>query len=448
MLKKFSAPFLTLSDQLFGSAKELDRLTRRDYAILGGVTSLIFFLFFLRRQDALTNPQFWAEDALIYFRDNLNLGLGAFGKLYSGSPYTLQRLVALLATPFGVVNAPLIYNLVALVLGSLGLAFFSLPYFRHIIRNDYLRIFFCLVCALLPEMWEIVGVITNVHWLLAIWLVFVGLLPLPRTKWGFGLLLAVLVIVTFSCPQAILLLPIWFIRLGRGFLRRQTGELILSGVMLVSLILSVVFVLVDKSGASYDPTTGEKASFNPMAALNLAVGRVITQAMRGGSGLASVLQRHEFVLTTLIFLFLVGVLIWMTLGKNLPFVLYGFYLIFGSLLLLLVGRPDWNSSGARLPGIPILEGSRYFVLGLAMVYFIFLVSLDKLPEDHLIKTGLMIVSTVLILGVLVGVFTIQPFKDFEWRPQATKLQTMLDEGKPFSTTIPINPNWAMLIERK
>lgn len=448
------AKFLSFTDRLFATPKDAPKPNRRDYAVFGGLTVFIFITLVLRRSDGLTNPQFWAEDGAVYFRDNLQLGFfGAIGHLYAGSPYLLQRLVALLASPFGVVNAPLIYNLAAYTIAALGLAFFSLPHFRHIVRNDYLRIFFGILCALLPESWEMVGILTNVHWYLAIWLALVSLMQLPRSVWGISLLAVCLVLTLFSCPQAIILAPVWGLRLGRGVLRRNVPEIVLASLMLAVTLICAILVVSGGSelvgnGSTLETAKPDKGSFNPLAIFNLTLGRIVTQAMRGGAGLAASIIRQEFIFATLLFLFVVGLLTWMALYKNLPLVLFGLYIMLASMFILLAGRPEWNLLGGKLPGIPLLAGSRYFVLGIAMVYFIIIVSLDRLPEDKLIKTGLTVFGVLFMLWAVGGTFLISPLSEQNWRPQATELQQLLDQNKPFVKTIPINPGWQITIEKK
>ena len=69
-----------------------------------------------RRQDAFTNAQFWAEDGSKWFVDAYRDGpLGALGLSFMGYFQTVSRLGPVAAAPFGVVYAPLIYNIVGLV---------------------------------------------------------------------------------------------------------------------------------------------------------------------------------------------------------------------------------------------------------------------------------------------------------------------------------------------
>ena len=69
-----------------------------------------------RRQDAFTNAQFWAEDGSKWFVDAYRNGpLGALDLSFMGYFQTVSRLGPVAAAPFGVVYAPLIYNIVGLI---------------------------------------------------------------------------------------------------------------------------------------------------------------------------------------------------------------------------------------------------------------------------------------------------------------------------------------------
>jgi hypothetical protein len=163
-----------------GSAEDGPPIRR---AVLGylGVAAAIALLFVLRRTDAITNPQFWAEDGTVFFFENLRLGCwDALHTYFRGFPYVAQTLIACGATSIPLERVPLAYILSAHALAAASLATFSLPSFRHVIRNDALRIIFALAVAATPQARELVGSITNTGWFLGIWLMLLTIMRLPR----------------------------------------------------------------------------------------------------------------------------------------------------------------------------------------------------------------------------------------------------------------------------
>src|SRR5580692_2207009 len=94
-------------------------------------SAIIFLLLFLRRPDALANPQFFAEDGMIFFHDQLLFGIRqALWIPHAGYVLAVQRLTALLGSYFCPVLAPAVYNITALTLSACCCAFFVLPVFR------------------------------------------------------------------------------------------------------------------------------------------------------------------------------------------------------------------------------------------------------------------------------------------------------------------------------
>ena len=67
-----------------------------------------------RRPDALSDPQFFAEDGAVWFPDAYNFGFRCLVLTHGGYLHTLTRLVALLSVLFPFTAAPLVMNLCAL----------------------------------------------------------------------------------------------------------------------------------------------------------------------------------------------------------------------------------------------------------------------------------------------------------------------------------------------
>jgi len=78
---------LALADRLFGGTEPIPGPSRRWLLRYLGVTALLAAIIVVRRPDAVTNPQFWAEDGYVFFYENLTLGFPhALAKLYFWLP--------------------------------------------------------------------------------------------------------------------------------------------------------------------------------------------------------------------------------------------------------------------------------------------------------------------------------------------------------------------------
>ena len=131
--------------------------------------SPVFWLAFLisalavafKSPDALTLPQFWAEDAREFFGDQHGRLLPLLFKPYGTYFHLVPRLVAWLASPFPAVWAPTLYCSFAWLGSALGLV--SLRQLR-LAGVPYALLLAGLILA--PTNGEIYGTITNAQWLM------------------------------------------------------------------------------------------------------------------------------------------------------------------------------------------------------------------------------------------------------------------------------------------
>lgn len=76
----------------------------------------LLILLFSRNFTGFMNPMFHAEDGLIYFQQNITLGLHAIFTPYGGTLMILHRLISLLASQFSFEWQPALYHYIALLL--------------------------------------------------------------------------------------------------------------------------------------------------------------------------------------------------------------------------------------------------------------------------------------------------------------------------------------------
>jgi hypothetical protein len=406
-----------------------------------------------RRFDAISNPQFWGEDGTIFFRENLIYGFWySLGNFYRGSPYLLQRLVAAAATPFGIANAPLVYNLTAITVVSAASAFFSLPHFRHIVRSDYLRILFCIAVVSLPDSQELVGTLTNVHWYLAIWALLVSIMKLPVSWWGNALLLGAYAICVASAPIVLITAPIWLVRLVSAAAARRFLEAVVS---LAALALMATTLVITK-GVGVEPGAAVELRGFLDAFVNFVAVRIVAQALIGTERAVEIAAANSWLLylmAGLAIAFAVGLSV---LGrfKNLLVLLICCYAVLSSIFIMMLGRSDMIAFG-RSPTASLtafwtvaethaLTGGRYFVLGIAMVYLVFISAVDRLPAGTV-----KIVATTALLCQLVNVllqsFVLIPFVDHQWQQYAGQLSSTRVQRGEEVLVIPLNPRPSYIV---
>jgi len=208
---------------------------------------LLFYVFCLvviiaRRPDAITFPQFFAEDGYIWYADAYNLGF--FKSLFIPGAGYLQiypRLVAGVSLFFSMRTAPLIFNLAAVVVQFLPV--FMLVSSRFKKYSTKARLFVVFSYLLLSNTAETYINLTNSQWYLAIvaYMVLVAE-KTPKLRWKI-FDYTVLVISGVSAPYAIILTPmlLFFKKFLKINIDRKKVWLVSATavIQIISLILSV-----------------------------------------------------------------------------------------------------------------------------------------------------------------------------------------------------------------
>ena len=138
-------------------------------AALQLLTFIVAFLVIVsRRPDALLHAQFYGEDGAIWFADAYNWG--AWKVLFwtcNGYIQVLPRIVAALAVAVPVSDVPLVLNVVAIAIQVLPT---NILISRRSTQWGPLRFRIALAVAYLamPNTHEMMGIITNSQWILAL----------------------------------------------------------------------------------------------------------------------------------------------------------------------------------------------------------------------------------------------------------------------------------------
>lgn len=181
--------------------------------LLIGVIVFVIALF-LRRQDAFLNPQFWAEDGTVFFKQCYEHGVQSIWMPYAGYYHCVPRIIAL-ASSF-ICNykyTPIYYNVVTLMVYLIVI--YSIFSKR---LNINTRILYSLSLVFVPCCGnEIFMNLTNVQWFMALLLVIVLLKEEPSTIYGnlflqkIGDLIQVF-LTGLTGPFIVLFMPFFFVK--------------------------------------------------------------------------------------------------------------------------------------------------------------------------------------------------------------------------------------------
>ncbi len=242
------------------------------------VFSAAVLIIISRQPDAISNPQFWAEDGHTWFAQAYNLGwLKALFLQDGGYLNTFQRLIAGLALLVPFHSAPLLMNLFGAaaqalpvtVLLSSGLSGFGSLKTRALWAALYL---------LLPNGQEIQIHITNAPWHLALAACLVVLAAPPATRIGRICETTLLLLSGLSGPFCLFLLGIGFALYWRKPHRWRQKRLF----TLITTSLIQIVVLLYAGPAERAHSLGATAKLF----ITLVSGHVYTGALLGSNALA------------------------------------------------------------------------------------------------------------------------------------------------------------------
>jgi hypothetical protein len=406
----------------------------RGLGVRGNSFSL-FLIFFIviafKSNDALTMPQFWAEDGTDFFVKQYGHGLPQIFVPYAGYLHAIPRLVAWLATIASPGRAPLIYNLAAIAMGAASLAFIT-GRLRSALPIAVLLATF----LILPTSGEIFGNLTNVQWFLQLALPVACFSAAPRLRgWRSPArdltLLLVALTGPFSLITALLVAGLWVSSwLDRRFnigafdghlanwrfrRSRRTIAIVTAGglAQLVTLLTHPM------------PLPGDTP---PFALLKIGMFDLIPLHLFGFDFLTNGLY-------TALYLAIVGALIF---GRGMS----GEHrlMILGLLMFALVGALSGMAKTAHLENYYNFSiADRYFhALRIVFWWAVFAaIASTTTYRRRDISTVVMLCIVIITLSNL-SYMRRGPMQDFQWKAHARELK------QPGSHSIPINPpGWSV-----
>ena len=433
--------------QLAGSSSKRGS-TRAWTLSLLAISSVIFLALFLRRPDALPNSQFWAEDALVFFTQQITLGFSkAIFHPYAGYLHVIPRLIAFLVSSLPAKWIPFAYSFLTLVISSLCCAAFAGPWCRSLLRSDGLRATCCLIVATgLQFGKELIGVVANLQWFLAIGaaaLIFRD--KQTREPAWLSITLAVLgVLIGLTAPLTFVFAPFLLAQslTNRG-LKRLAPVLMLAALIL-QLFIAHTTSHVDRS-----------VHFNVgqvfVTTVVAIISRPVTASLLGHSYLG---HNSDVGLVAWWTFALIVVSVWLTgLGISVHGqrrrVLWGACYVGVVATLIPVLTRNFIGMFGSVYGLKYTTGERYFVLSAAVFVFLVAFTIDcwcaKAPER--LKAGILL--TVFLLGIINN-FRVPRYKNFHWgsyAPQVEQWRDAMRNGKPaHQVVIPINPDgWQLTL---
>jgi hypothetical protein len=248
-------------------------------------------LLVLRRPDAVFHAQFWAEDGVVWYADAYNHGaLRALLFARDGYLQLLPRLAAAVALWVPLLRAPLVLNLIALVIESLPPLFLVSSRMRNLGPLG-LRCGLALLYLFVPDSSEVHAIITDAQSQIAVLACLVLIGEVPRSWWGKVFDVAVLTLCALTTPVGILLLLVGLARTVVPLLVRQWTKAApakpeshwrwIQVSLLGACALVQVLTLLTTAGARLNTTLG--ASVTKFC--RIVAGQIVVPLFRGSNRL-------------------------------------------------------------------------------------------------------------------------------------------------------------------
>lgn len=396
---------------------------------------IAFVIIISRRPDALFNAQFWAEDGNAWYANAYNLGaVRSLFLPYAGYFNSIARLTASFAQFFPLVWAPLIFNLVAVVIQILPATLITSSRFATLLPNRSTRLFLAFAYLARPNSFEINATLTGSQWHLALLACMVVLAtPSRRLVWRvFDM--AVILLSALSGPFSILLTPIaalcWWLRRGKWTFILLLG--LYTGAVVQATAIVITSPQVNRLQLSLGAT--------PELFLKILAGQVFLGALIGQEGYAWVNPALNGY----------SLLVILVAGAGIAACLYGLLkgplelrlfiafaaLIFGTSLFSPTASmtiPQWEA--LSIPG----NSARYWFI--PMLAFVTLLTwLLRKKSLRQIQRVAAIALAAMLIGIILD-WSHPPFADLNFKTYSSQFA---EAPKGAKVTIPINPpGWTM-----
>jgi hypothetical protein len=183
----------------------------------------------VRRPAQIRNPQFWAEDGKVFYTEAYTLGARAFVRSFGGYLHTLQRIVAAASQWADPAWAPAIFVAATFLLTVYVAA--RTQSARFPLRP---HIGYALAVVLVPDTFEVLLFLGNVHFVTAAGLVLVLISRDARRWWQHGHDAAAVLLLGLTGPYSVLFAPLFVWRT----LRRRTRPSLVLAILVTGCALT------------------------------------------------------------------------------------------------------------------------------------------------------------------------------------------------------------------
>lgn len=424
---------------------ELFFKTKKGKIILFVCATIIFFLIVIgRRIDSITNPQFWAEDGVFWYTEAYNTTNPVAPFLIPKQGYfqTISRVGASISMLFDIKHAPLIFNLIAIIIQVLPAIFFISRRFENIIPKFYQRFFIGLVYLVLPGTFETNANLTNAQWHLALLMFLLFIAVSSKNIWWKIFDTVFLALAGLSGPFVFFAFPL---ALVYTYFTKSLKE-----KFLPIFILSITFLIQMYSFffiASNATRSKEELGATLINFFKILAGNVFITGILGLNHYQTFTQLQAWqggilpIIFGIIGLSLLGYVFWKSKIELRLFLIYAFLIFFAGLASPMVSlvKPQWDIMAQSASA-----GNRYYFFPI-LAWIVSLIWLAFYKKNKIYRNIAIILLLVFIFTGVPGDYVFTSYENYHFQKQAHFFEK-LTPGKTYTFTI--NPGWKMTLIKK
>jgi|GEM_PF-3297309 hypothetical protein len=196
---------------------------------------LAFLLLLIRIWERFLFPGLWAEDGFLFLREAIMYGPSGFFQPYAGYFHTIPRLIAYFTYLFfPVVLYPYVIMLICTGLYAFAVSRFAGEEFSDLIASVGTRLLLTLSLCLVPGLYEVLGNLANLHWILFFYLCVISIRSISNQSNPLELIFIFLICA--STGEPIVLIPVLGLRLLLSFRSKNKKAILNNGLILFFVI--------------------------------------------------------------------------------------------------------------------------------------------------------------------------------------------------------------------
>lgn len=370
---------------------------------------IMSILLFLRKPDSFLNPQFWAEDGFLFFKEAFYNPFSSIMNPYAGYLHLIPRLIASIGSMAPIKNIPFFYNFICFILYLI---------IGNYIFNERLNLkykfLFIFSIILVPVSSEIYLTLSHIQWFTSLFLILIFLQNKP-TK---GIHSFSDFIILFLCgltgPFIIIFIPLYWLKAIKEKSSHNYW------IFFVSLLLALVqFYHIYHSKFLPDPSI-----INTTDNLIKLIGFRFFGALFFGKNLAYFFPSYILMILSIA---LIPLLILLSkFDKNKLYILLSFQYLIITITLATLFR--FKNDIHLL--IAIGNGDRYFFIPYILIYWSMFICFN---DENATVNKIIIFLLVLTIFSFSQNYKSQKFIDYDWENQSKNIYSKNVKE------IPINP---------